>query len=259
MLKINQSQMRVFEQAAVRGFENRMLEYLRTFSPRHFKILTEDEILEVIRHGMKKAQSHGFTSERSLRIFTELMLILGSGFDEDVQMPWAAEMLGDEDVTDEPARIDRLDHQARSYAQHIAQDYGDVEGEADPRRFIEQIRQLRQEPAEVLDKSAVTRFCQRVAMRINFIFPKKSEYLGELIVRQVINHGIWLAKSYDITTERGIAFFIAMMFMLGSGFDKDPQLPWVSAILHDQTLIDQNNRVDRLFAGAIDCLNRWWA
>src|SRR5262249_49580960 len=80
MMKIRKDQIDVFEKAAVRNFEDRMVEHLKNFAPKHIKLLTEDQVRDVIRHGMKKAESHRFTSERSLRIYTELILMLGSGF-----------------------------------------------------------------------------------------------------------------------------------------------------------------------------------
>lgn len=259
MLKINKAQMEVFEKAALRSFEDRMVEHLRYFAPKHFKILTEDQIRDVIRNGMKRAESHRFTSERSLRIYTELMLMLGSGFDSDPQMPWAAEMLNDETVTDEVERIDRLHAKAWEYVEQVVQDYGNVEGEVDPKRFIEQIQQLRQEREEALALSALSSFYERMVTWLKQIFPKKCEYIGEHCVQQLINYSIELAKGHGITTERGTAFFIAIIFVLGAGFDKDPQLPWVSAILNDQAIADQNKRVDQLFFGAINCLKKWWA
>ena len=93
MLKIRSEQISVFEIAAVRNFEDRMLAHLKDFAPNHSKILSDDELRVVIRYGMKKAEDHGFTSERSIRIYTELILMLGSSFDTDPQLPWAEELL----------------------------------------------------------------------------------------------------------------------------------------------------------------------
>src|SRR5687767_9297821 len=103
MLRIRSEQITVFAEAALRNFEDRMVAHLENFAPNHSKILSEDEMRVVIRHGIKKAEDHGFTSERSIRIYTELMLMLGSSFDTDPQLPWAAELLSDEEITDELA------------------------------------------------------------------------------------------------------------------------------------------------------------
>jgi len=249
--------MTVFEEAAVRNFEDRMLAHLKDFAPNHSKILTEDEMRMVIRHGIKKAESHGFTLERGPRIYTELILMFGSSFDADPQLPWAADVLSDETMTNEIARIDRLQEKAWEYADWVLPDSGSTERESGPKSFIEQFRQLRREGNEVLEREAVSDFYQRAITQLNQALPRKCELLGEQSLRRLIKRGIELARSYNITTERGCAFFVAGMFMLGSGFDQDPQFPWAARILNDQSVTDQNARVDQLFTTAIDYLTRF--
>ncbi len=256
MLTIRTDQIAVFEQAALRNFEDRMIAHLRDFAPNHSKLLTEDEMRIVIRHGMKQAQSHGFTSERSIRIYTELMLMLGSSFDTDPQLLWAAEFFNDKKLTDEVTRIDRLQERAWAYVDEVLPDFGNAADESSPRSFIQQIRQLLHERDEVLQPAATAEFYERAIAQFKQGLPRKSELLGEESLRRLINRGIQLARSYQITTERGCAFFVAGMFMLGSGFDKDPHIPWVTRILNDQSISDQKERVDRLLTEAIDCLKR---
>jgi len=255
-MKIRAEQMETFEEAALRSFENRMVAHLQNFAPNHSKILTEDEMRVVIRHGMKQAECHQFTSERSLRIYIELMLMLGSSFDTDPQLAWAAELLNDETIKGEVERIDRLQQKAWDYVEQVLPDFGGAEGEASAKSFIEQIRQLRHTRNENLIQSEVPEFYQRVIAQLKQTLPRKCELLSEQGLRRLINRGMGLASSYNITTERGYAFFVAAMFMLGSGFDKDPQLPWAERVLQDLSITDQNERVDLLFAGAIDCLKR---
>lgn len=258
-IKIRSEQVQVFEQAAVRNFEDRMIEHLREFVPRHFKMLEEADFRKIIQYGWERAKSHRLTSERSVRIYIQLVLMLGSSFDSDPQMPWAAEILNDESIQDETERIDRLHDKAWDYADYVALDYGDVEGDVDSSRFVEKIRQIRRERNEVLQQSDVPEFYKRMIMEIKQTFPKKCEYIGELSLRRLIQRGIESAKSYGITIERGVVLFVSMMFVLGSGFDTDPRLPWASAILNDPAITDQSKRVDQLLAGAVDCLKRWWA
>jgi hypothetical protein len=255
MFRIRPDQVTVFEEAALRNFEDRMVAHLKNFAPNHSKILSEDEMRLVIRHGMKRAESHRFTSERSIRIYTETMLMLGSGFDADPQLPWAAELLNDETMSEEIERIDRLQDRAWEYVKQIRPDFGHAE-ETGPKSFFEQLRRLMQERNEVLQQAAVPEFYNRTISALKQTLPRKCELLGEVSLRRLISSGLELAGSYDITTERGCAFFVAAMFMLGSGFDKDPQVPWAAKVLNDQSITDQNERVDQLFAAAIDSLKR---
>jgi len=254
MLRIREEQVTVFEHAALRNFEDRMIAHLREFAPTHSKILTEDEMRLVIRHGMKQAESHRFTSERSIRIYTEFMLMLGSSFDTDPQLPWAAALLNDEMMTEEVLRIDQLKEKSWEYFDEVLPDFGNVDGDARRKQFIEQIRELGKKGDEILS-SFNAEFYQRTVALLNLPLSKKSEQLGERVLRKVINHGIKSAKSYGISSERGITLFIVAMFLLGSGFDHDPQFPWATRVLNDQSITDQKERVDRLFAAAIECFN----
>lgn len=42
------------------------------------------------------------------------------------------------------------------------------------------------------------------------------------------------SASYGLTTRAGGAFYVALMFMLGSEFDRDPMYPWAGLILLDK-------------------------
>lgn len=258
MLKIRKEQIEVFEQAAVRNFEDRMVNHLREFTPRHFRILQETDIRRVVRYGMERAQSHNLTSERSVRLYIEMMFMLGSHFDTDPQAPWAAEILSDRDITDEVARVDRLNDKAWDYVEHILLDYRSIEGTADQSRLIRELRRIRQVRDEVLLPPAIPEFYRNTLTRLGEIFPNKYEYVGELNLRRLIQRGIMSAQSHRITTERGVVTFIAMMFVLGSGFDSDPLAPWASAILRDLSITSESERVNRLYAGAISTLRQWW-
>lgn len=259
MLTIRKEHLERFAHAAVRNFEDRMVAHLRAFAPRHFKILTEEEIRGVIRHGMAQAQRHGFTSERNIRLYVELMLVLGSGFDVDPQWPWAAELLNADALTDEVERMDRLQDRAWQCLEQLVGDYRDAQGAVDPQRFVEQIRRLRHEREEVLTLAALPAFVERVMTRLQHTFPRKCAYLGDPGLRQLIDRSRQRAAGHGVTSERGVAFFVACTFTLGGGFDEDPQLPWGAAILNDPAIPDQRERVDKLLAAAVDCLQRWWA
>jgi hypothetical protein len=47
------------------------------------------------------------------------------------------------------------------------------------------------------------------------------------------------------------------MFLLGSGFDKDPQFPWAENVLNDKSIPDESTRVDRLYKEAMTFMEKW--
>ncbi|NJN48013.1 MAG: hypothetical protein HC808_17770 [Candidatus Competibacteraceae bacterium] len=49
------------------------------------------------------------------------------------------------------------------------------------------------------------------------------------------------------------------MFMLGSGFDNDPQYPWAKAVLKDIVRQDGVNKGELLYESAKTHLDKWLA
>jgi hypothetical protein len=259
MLKIRKEQMAVFEQEAAQKFEDHMVQHLREFAPSHFKILEEAEIRKIIQYGINRAQSNNLRSERSIKVYIETMFMLGSGFASDPQYPWAAEILNDESVPIEAERIDKLHAKVWDYVEHVMPDYRALANKSESSRIIETLRKLKEESNQPIAQSAVSEFYSRSVERLKQLFPKKSEYIGELGLRRLIQRGMELASSHGIISERGIVMCIALMFIVGSGFDNDPLLPWASDALSNESNTDPNKKIDQLYSSAIICLKRWWS
>jgi hypothetical protein len=49
------------------------------------------------------------------------------------------------------------------------------------------------------------------------------------------------------------------MFILGSGFDADPQFPWAAAILDDPSVGHPDQQAQRLHLAAMQHLEKWLA
>ena len=58
MLKIRKEQMEVFEQAAIRNFEDEMVQHLKKFSSRHCEVIGEDNVRKVIRMGIERGKKY---------------------------------------------------------------------------------------------------------------------------------------------------------------------------------------------------------
>ena len=100
--------MAVFEQAALKRFEDEMLEHIKTYFPNHWRIIGETQLRKVIQYSVSQAEQYGLTTQREVCLYLNLMLLLGSDFDTDVQLPWAEEVLMDEMIIDPYVRIERL-------------------------------------------------------------------------------------------------------------------------------------------------------
>lgn len=252
MIVIRSAQMNVFAKYAAQGFEDRMVEYLAQFVPKHSRLLGEEIIRRIVREGWARARDYGLTSERGVRLYVSLNFMLGGHFDADPQLPWAEEILRDEKIDTPGARADLLYLKARNYLVQAAGERGEHLDEA--------LRRLSDEEdlgAPRTAPPAAAEFYAAMLRRLRRIFPQKYETVGELNLRRMIRRGVEAAQAYGIADGRGQLVFILMMYTLGSGFDRDPQFPWAAEALKDDSLTEPNARGARLYAAGIDQLRRW--
>jgi hypothetical protein len=249
MLIIRKEQMQVFEQAAVQSFESRMVEHLKKEFPKHSEAMGDAALLEVVRCGRERAATYGLAGERSVRLYLELMLMLGSGFDQDPQLPWAADILRNQGAGDETARIDALYRKVIEYANRTV---------GPKNEYLD--RALRALPAEQLEGyvgSGAPSFEDYMLRRLGMLYREKAEAVGREPLCIMIGRGVEGARRTRLTTEAGVTLFVFLMFFLGSGFDSDPQFRWASEILKDETLGEPAKKAARLREAAMVYLGRF--
>ncbi len=69
--------------ATANGFTARARDFLKSKYPELAGKADDDRILQFVEHGSKRAQLHGFTSEREIVQYLLVMIHLGPKFDED--------------------------------------------------------------------------------------------------------------------------------------------------------------------------------
>jgi hypothetical protein len=99
MLIIRHVQMKVFEEAALRNYEDRMALHLRSNFSEQTKNATEQELREMIKTGISKAESYQVTDEMDVEGFLEFVVRYGPDFETDPQVFWAVQILQDESLT----------------------------------------------------------------------------------------------------------------------------------------------------------------
>jgi hypothetical protein len=255
---IRAEQMAVFERAAVRSFEQRLVARVREYFPKHFQILGEPVVREVVRGAWDRAKARGLTTERSVCLYLDLTCLLGHAFDTDPQMPWASEILEDPNDPDEAARMDRLENRAWEYVEGVEQERQELREGAGALRLKAAVRAICQRPDEELSGSSLSAFCDQSIQQLGTLCPQKCLCVGEECLRALVRQAVRAARPYGVTTARGLSLLILLMWLFGCGFDTDPQLPWASRILNDPVITGQAQRTDALLAGAVEALRQWW-
>jgi len=110
--------------------------------------------------------------------------------------------------------------------------------------------QIRPQQMETFSNVSQFSFEHRMEAHLRRCSPEECRKLGSDGLRETIRYGIERAKNYGIVLERDVCKYIDVMFAFGHEFDSDPELPWASGILTDESISDATNRTERLFETA---------
>jgi integrase len=250
MLRIHREQVEAFRQAAGRSFEDRMVEHLRSFAPQHCEALGVEAVRRFIGVGRGRAGAHGFTLCGPLRLYLELMLMLGSDFDTDPLFPWAGGVLCDPEMPGEVARASALHTRVRRYVRAVA----------GPRlvhawRALEAVCASRAETAPPLGPG----FDDAMIARLEATHPQKCRHAGGDALRALVERARGEARARSLDTDAGQAIFVVLAFTLGHGFASDPQYPWAAATLEAPAPSAPDARAARLWSRALLFLDQMLA
>lgn len=250
MLIIRKEQIEAFEQAALENFENKMFAYLEKFFPKNCEVHGETKIREIIRYGIEEAEVHGFTTERDVCLYISLMLMLGHRFYQDPQLPWASIFFNDENISPSQ-KIDRIYDKAMAYLDQVAG--------VNDENLKRALQRIRGKSASALFHLPTGDFEWDTIAQFNEIFPEKCQAVGDANMRLLIQEGIKSAQHYNILNQHDIFIYLSCMFILGSGFDSDPQFTWATAILSEKSAPKQDAKANQLYNAAMVFLEQWLA
>jgi hypothetical protein len=224
-MRILVSQLDVFRQSRLRQFEAEMLAHIQEHFPEHHQAIPEAARRRTIRLARSRAANHGLVSVRSVCIFLNSMLWLGSYFDTDVQYPWAREALNGPPLNDQKAKATRLADASVRYMLRLAG--------PDNRHFGELVDRLRRDGDTYLNARTTGRSSSAVEILAS-LFPEKAELIGADTLLRLVHSSKDQAARHGLLTEECALAYVILMYLIGSGFDADPQFGWAEPILKDR-------------------------
>ena len=243
--------MKAFEAAAAKGFQDSMVEHVGEFFPKHLAVLGEPAIREVVSLGIDRGSIYGFVTEHDLCLYIDLMLLLGSLYDEDPQYPWVEAILNDKGIADNAGRAERLYDEAMAFLDAAAGE----EGEHLTRALVA----LRKTPLKEAWQPGPGTLEDRVLAQLRALWPQKCERVGAGPLGLMIARGVEAAGGFHVSHEFGALVYVVLMFFLGSGFGADPQHRWAQAVLNDASPAARAGKADRLYEAAMAHLEAWLA
>jgi len=223
MLTIRKPQMDALRSVGDPAIVDRLMPHFLRHHAAQCRWLGESHLRRALLHGVERARKNEFDTDRSACVHIGLMFGLGSRFDEDPQLPWAAEALAS---PDEPARRIEMLHAA-------AMRYFDRIGGRDNGALVKALVRIRDyAPRSVLafPRDSVM---QDLARLLDELYPEKAQELGAKGVEDLVEAGWQRTKALGMRDVVEGATVTTLMFMLGSHFDDDPLHPWAGEILRD--------------------------
>jgi hypothetical protein len=239
---VRQAQIRALESAAAGDYIRELEAHCREFSPDLCNTLKPEELNAAIRHGLQQAEKHGFTQRGPVRLYVDLMITLGSGFDTDPQYPWAAEFLNARDGGEQMDRSMKLYSRSATYLQAVnGQDnVHSLRALADLECLLRQGLTFQM---ETLDQDAMRLMAS--------VHPRKLSDTGPGPFQVLIAAARTKADQYGFRKARSIALVMILMFAFGHRFDTDPWMPWIGRTLARQDPAGSEANAEKLERRAI--------
>jgi hypothetical protein len=225
VLIIREAQIADFRLAARSQSEQRVTAAVAEAFPADSERLGKQGMRQLVRLSITRAARHGFEAEREIFLFLSLMLMLGAFFDEDPQLPWAAIELAEVAGRAPFERISALHDMAMAYLDRLAG--------TENQHLIKALLRIRALALAEFDTGAPADFPLHVAAKLSALFPEKAALQGEQSLLDVCALAQQAAMKHGMQAQRDAGLFALLMFMLGHGFERDPQLSWVNAALAD--------------------------
>lgn len=249
MLKIRPEQMETLEQVRFKHFEDEMLKHIKEHFSNHWRMIGEIQLRKVIQYAAKQAKTYSLTTEREVCLYLNLMLLLGSDFDTDIQLPWAVKVLKEESTEVPFMKIKRLYQVAMDYLDRVV----GIKNE-----HLEQVLlKLRGDSIQSLVLSPKPKSEPSLMTLLTEIYPQKCEAMGKDNLSQLIKQGTRLAQHHHLSCGGGTTLYVGLMLMLGQHFDQDPQFSWAATLLKNPSITDPETKTYALYTEARVQLDRW--
>ncbi len=224
-----------------------MLDHAFSFAPRHCQILGRDSVLEVIHFAMRRAGRYGLTWRGPIRLYLELVFLIGADFDTDPLLPWADRILNDPSIDNQMIRAERLYNAMNEYLDRVA-----GPDNAHARSALLALRAAL--PRGMAPEGKL--LASTIVAGFQSVYPSKFAYAGEAALHATIGRAIEAANLRGFTSDAAHLLFSVLTFVAGHGFATDPCLPWIGRTLNNPLIADPNRRIERLMRRCSTYLDR---
>lgn len=108
---------------------------------------------------------------------------------------------------------------------------------------------IRKDQIDAFKEQMAQGFEERLIAHVREAFGARAGTLDDAGLGEEVRYGIGRARDHGMETEREVARFVDLMWLLRRDFDTSPETAWTRPILADKSS-SAENRLRRLYAGA---------
>ncbi len=237
MLTIRDQQMTALGEGAQAEFERQLVGIFMHAYPRECRQAGgEPAIVQWVGSGVRTAASGGYSSRFEVSRWLSLMLILGSDFANDPQLPWVSECLDPDLPADTTDRITILYERTLDYL-------GDTAGE-NAERVVRAMLRMRKIDFAAIPAVEDVAWPAECCSMLSSLYPEKFNFQGADLTQRSVRQFVSRARELGLSGPAGEFLYVLLAFMLGSGFDQDPLHPWAAAVLHQDAGGDRSAELE---------------
>lgn len=215
MLRIRDEQMQSLRKSLTEDVEDELFEDVKRYFKERHTALGDAQTRVAVRYGMECANHYGFTSLRGLALYVTLAFVLGSHFDKNPLYPWAHKNLVDDRDLIETTRTHRFYNALRRYARSTRDETG---------IYNEPILRYPETPLPPYTSNKTVE--AYLLEQLQAMAPMQFEEAGAALVEEFVGVAMERAAERKILSVAGLSIYVPLSFLLGVGFDEDPQFPW---------------------------------
>jgi hypothetical protein len=235
MLVIRAEQLKVFDQASRRRFENEMVEHAKAFAPPLCQVIGDEALRVAMCSAIARAETYGFTNRGPIRLFIELMFLCGSAFDTDPQYSPVGRFL--RSSGDQMYRAQQIHEWHNRYLEQVS-----GPGAINVHRALSETLTFARVPLAITPGNLT----EGLLLEMKRIFPSKAAFVGDTGLTAVIDESIAEARLYRFEGVRPKVLLAVLKFAFGHGCTDDPLYPWIAQTLKDERIAGPEARAARL-------------
>ena len=244
-LVIRKEQLRVFQMQPRLHFEKEMGGYLKQYFP--FEAANAD-LERWVRTGLAKADQYGFSTYSQCALFLALTAILGAGFDEDPQIPWAAEMISNPKGS-AAERLSGVYDKGIEFLRAIG-------GRKCAWLVRAKLRVRRQDMNLAASGRSRRAMADKIRQALAQMYPEKARQIGDMALKRLVALAIGRARERGAETPSAALIHATHMYYLGAAFDQDPCYPWAGNTLNDPNAGPADQRYKQMHRLSLEYLDR---